>query len=155
MRVSRAITILIAGLLVSITAQAADTEPIFAGVWSHKEAGGTGALFFDLTWDNLVLRWKELGSNQYLANVEVYRHNGQWRYAGVWRVGPGNGALYLSEWVDFQKKWNELKDMNVREGITIIPLTILTVLIGVWPHWLIRLMDVTVQNMVNLIQTAK
>src|SRR6185503_20724975 len=134
MRVSRAITALIAGLLVSITARAAETDPIFAGVWSHKEPGGTGALFFDLTWDNLVSRWKELGSNQYLADVEVYRHNGQLRYAGVWRIGPGNGALFVLDWADFGKKWSELKETQDLIDLEIFEAGGGLKYLGVWRH---------------------
>ena len=64
----------------------AQSDPIFAGVWSQKEGGGIGGLFIDQSWDELVSKWKQLGSNQYLADVEVYRHNGKFRYAAVWRV---------------------------------------------------------------------
>ena len=107
MNISRVVIILIAALLVSITAQAAGTDPIFGGVWSEKEPGA-GGMFINQSWDNLVSRWKELGSNQYLADVEAYRHDGQWRYAGLWRVGPGNGALFALGWEDFVSKWKEL-----------------------------------------------
>lgn len=85
-------------------------EPAFAGFWSDKEPGGTGGLFYDLSWDGLVARWKELGAgNQYLADVEVYEVNGQPRYAAVWRVGRGNGALWASPWAEFAKRWTEWK----------------------------------------------
>ena len=48
-------------------------SPIFAGIWASKDPGGVGGLFYDLTWDGLVSRWKELGAgNQYLAEVEAY-----------------------------------------------------------------------------------
>ena len=53
----------------------------------------TGGLFYGLSWDDLVSRWKELGGNQYLADVEVYEEKGQRRFAAVWRIGRGNGAL--------------------------------------------------------------
>ena len=88
----------------------APRQPAFAGFWSDKEPGGTGGLFYDLTWDALVSRWKELGArNQYLADVEVYEVNGQPRYAAVWRVGRGNGALWASPWAEFAKRWTEWK----------------------------------------------
>lgn len=86
-------------------------QPAFAGFWSEKEAGGTGGLFYDLSWDGLVARWKELGAgNQYLADVEVYEVNGQRRYAALWRIGRGNGALWASPWADFARKFTEWKD---------------------------------------------
>ena len=53
------------------------------------------------------------------------------------------------------EKWNDLKDMSFLELASIAPLTALTVLIGVWPHWLIRIMDVTVQSMVNFVHGVK
>ena len=134
MRISRAITILIAGLLLSITARAADADPVFAGVWAEKEATGVGGMFIGQDWDNLVSRWKELGSNQYLADVEVYSQNGQWRFTGLWRIGQGNGALYLLEWADFQKKWNELKETQDLIDVEIFHANSGWKFLGVWRH---------------------
>src|ERR1044071_1708223 len=133
MRKSRAIIIIIAGLLVSITARAAE-EPIFAGIWSQKEATGVGGMFIGQSWDSLVSRWKELGSNQYLADVEVYRHNKQWRFTGLWRRGPGNGALYLLEWGEFEKKWNELKETQDLIDVEIFNTDSGWKYLGVWRH---------------------
>lgn len=83
-------------------------EPVFAGVWADKDPGGVGGLFYDMSWEGLASRWKELGAkNQYLADVEVYEIDGKLRYAAVWRMGPGNGALYMAPWNDFLKVWNE------------------------------------------------
>src|SRR6185436_18178098 len=80
----------------------AEEEPIFAGIWAAKDPGGTGAFFYDQSWDGLVSHWKELGQqNQYLADVEVYQRGGKRTFAAVWRVGPGNGALLLAPWKDF------------------------------------------------------
>lgn len=92
-------------------AQAGESEPIFAGVWSQKEPNGVGGLFYDMSWDGLVSKWNELGKkNQYLSDVEVYRQDGKWRYTGLWRIGPGNGDLYSASWTDFVKLWNKLKE---------------------------------------------
>jgi NADH-quinone oxidoreductase subunit M len=55
----------------------------------------------------------------------------------------------------FNAKWEGLKDMNMRELIAVVPLTALTILIGVWPHWLISIMDTTVNSMVNFIHGVK
>lgn len=75
------------------------SEPYFAGIWSKKEPGGVGGIFYGLSWDGLLARRNELSQKgQYLSSVEVYRKGGQWRYAGLWRIGPGNGALYLQPW---------------------------------------------------------
>ncbi len=53
------------------------------------------------------------------------------------------------------EKWKDMKDMSAIELAAILPLTVLTVVVGVWPHWLISLMDVTVQSMVNFIHGVK
>lgn len=84
-------------------------EPTYTGVWADKESPGTGALFFDLTWDQLVGRWQELGSHQYLADVETYVRGGQRRYAALWRVGSGNGALHSAPFTPFVETWRQLK----------------------------------------------
>ena len=94
MNTSRAALTLIAAIVVPVAAPAAGGDPVFAGVWSQKEPG-VGGLFVGQSWDGLVSHWKDMGANQYLADVEVYVENGRRRYAGLWRVGPGNGALYL------------------------------------------------------------
>src|SRR5688572_27242091 len=106
----RRITICVLVALSIAQTPSARQEPAFAGFWSDKEPGGIGGLFHDLSWDGLVSRWKELAArNQYLADVEVYEVNGQPRYAAVWRVGRGNGALWASPWAEFAKKWTEWK----------------------------------------------
>ncbi len=53
------------------------------------------------------------------------------------------------------EKWKDMKDMTVLELVSIVPLTLLTVIIGVWPHWLIRVMDTTVQSMVSFVNGVK
>ena len=52
-------------------------------------------------------------------------------------------------------KWSSLKDMDLRELLAVIPLTILTIVIGVWPHWLISIADATMNNLVNMIHGVK
>lgn len=108
-------------------------DPIFAGIWSRKETAGTGGLFHNLTWEELVARWKELGAqNQYLADVEVYRKNGERRFAAAWRIGPGNGALLLAPWVDFVKTWNELKANQELIDLKIVGDGSARMVLGVW-----------------------
>ena len=87
-------------------------EPRFLGVWRRKqEPHDFGAFWVDLTWEQLLARHKELGSTQYLADVETYMRGGQRRYAGVWRAGSGNGAFYVMEdWEKFAAKKRELND---------------------------------------------
>lgn len=107
---------LIAISLGPISAQSApEGEPAFAGIWTIRSAirghgsGGTGALYYDQSWDQLVKKWKSLGGRgQYLADVESYRRDGAWRYAAVWRVGPRQGALLLAPWEKFVATWKKL-----------------------------------------------
>jgi hypothetical protein len=84
-------------------------EPTYSAVFIPKEGAGSGGFYMDLTWDSLVERWKSLGENQYLADVETYVTNGQRRYTAVWRIGKGNGALWASPWPEFAKQWTALK----------------------------------------------
>lgn len=84
-------------------------EPTFSAVWGPKEPGGTGGFYVDLTWEGLIEKWKSLGDNQYLADVETYVKDGVRRYIAVWRVGKGNGALLATDWAGFSKKYGELK----------------------------------------------
>ena len=105
-----ALVIVAAALAWPICARSAQGKAVFAGIWSDKDDGGTGGLFFDLTWDDLKVRWKELGAGgQYLADVEAYRRDGAWRFAAAWRRGPGHGGLLLAPWPDFIKAWNDAK----------------------------------------------
>jgi len=87
-------------------------EPTFSAVFMPKGGAGTGGFYLDLTWESLAERWKSLGEHQYLADVETYVRNGQRRYTAVWRVGPGNGALWAGPWPEFAKKWTEWKDVQ-------------------------------------------
>jgi hypothetical protein len=80
----------------------------FLGVWRRKQGRerGSGALYAGLTWDQLVAKRAELGEKQYLADVETYVRGGQRLFAGVWRVGKGNGALY------WKKDWSEFAELK-------------------------------------------
>jgi NADH-quinone oxidoreductase subunit M len=52
-------------------------------------------------------------------------------------------------------KWADLKDMDKRELFAVVPLTVLTVVVGVWPGWLLSWMDATTSAMVNFIHGIK
>lgn len=112
-RIPRAVTLLfLASLLPPAARPAVLADPVFAGIWSPKDPGGIGGLFFDQSWDELVANWQKLGGeNQYLAEVEAYRRrDGRLGFAGLWRVGPGNGGLLLAKWPDFLKAWKGLAE---------------------------------------------
>jgi hypothetical protein len=115
-------------------APAAAADPIYAGAWSSKEPGGTGGLFTGLTWDQLVARWKELGKGQYLADVEVYEVNGQQRFAALWRVGPGNGALLLTTWDKFDQAWRDRWGTQDLIDLEIVETKSGRMFLGVWRY---------------------
>jgi NADH-quinone oxidoreductase subunit M len=48
------------------------------------------------------------------------------------------------------ERWSGLTEMNVREILTVAPLAILTIVIGVYPGPLSEMMEATLQNLVNL-----
>ena len=89
-----------------------EAEPTFSAVFIPKEGSGGGGFYLDLTWDGLAEKWKSLGDNQYLADVETYVTNGQRRYTAVWRVGKGNGALWAGPWSEFAKNWSDWKKIQ-------------------------------------------
>lgn len=89
----------------------------YLGVWRKKQPSqqGTGAFYVGLTWDELLAKRKELGGAQYLADVEPYLSDDKWLFAGVWRIGKGNGALYLMkdwpEFVELKQGLNKTQEM--------------------------------------------
>ncbi len=103
------------------TANTGSAETLYSVVWTQKEGSGTGALFFDLTWEQLVAKWNELSAQQYLADVSSYVKNGSRRYTAVWRVGTGSGALYQEAWPKFAAKFSELKDTQDLIDIEVVP----------------------------------
>jgi len=52
----------------------------------------------------------------------------------------------------FNEKWAGLKDMNLRELIAIVPLAVLTLVIGVWPRFCLDLIDPTITYLVGIIK---
>ncbi|MDD5209990.1 MAG: NADH-quinone oxidoreductase subunit M [Elusimicrobiales bacterium] len=52
----------------------------------------------------------------------------------------------------FNEKWAALKDIGFREMVAIVPLVILTVVIGVWPKFCLDLIDPTITYLVAMIK---
>ncbi len=48
-------------------------------------------------------------------------------------------------------KWASLEEINARELAAVLPLTVLTVYLGVWPRAALDLMNPTINNMVNIL----
>ena len=49
-------------------------------------------------------------------------------------------------------KWADIEDLTTREWVSIVPLAVLTVAIGVWPSWVFNLMNTTLIHMAGLIK---
>jgi NADH-quinone oxidoreductase subunit M len=76
---------------------------------------------------------------------------------GIAILGVVLGAAYMLRMVqnvflgEFNMaKWGGLTEINARELITVVPLAILTILIGVYPKPLTDLMSATLENLVQL-----
>ncbi len=52
----------------------------------------------------------------------------------------------------FNEKWAGLKDINFRELVAIVPLVVLTIVIGVWPRFCLDLIDPTITYLVGIIK---
>ena len=52
----------------------------------------------------------------------------------------------------FNEKWADLKDMNPRELIAIVPLAVLTVMIGLWPKFCLDLIDPTITYLAGIMK---
>jgi len=83
------------------------------------------------------------GMNQYLVGVSV--------------LGVVLGAAYMLRMVqrvflgEFDmERWGGLTEINGRELVTVIPLAILTIYIGVYPKHLSDMMEATLENLVTL-----
>ena len=51
---------------------------------------------------------------------------------------------------EFNKKWEGLTDMNTRELVTVVPLAVLTVFLGVWPKAALDIMNTTMIHLAEL-----
>lgn len=76
---------------------------------------------------------------------------------GISVLGVVLGAAYMLRMVqrvflgEFDlAKWGDLTDINLREIITVAPLALLTLYVGIYPKPLSELMEATLQNLVNL-----
>ncbi len=52
----------------------------------------------------------------------------------------------------FNEKWAGLPDMNLRELVAIVPLAVLTLMIGLWPRFCLDLIDPTITYMVGILK---
>ncbi len=52
----------------------------------------------------------------------------------------------------FNEKWAGLKDMNPRELVAIVPLAVLTLVIGIWPRLALDLIDPTVTYLAGILK---
>ncbi len=52
----------------------------------------------------------------------------------------------------FNEKWTGLKDMNLRELVAIVPLAVLTLVIGIWPRFCLDLIDPTITYLAAMLK---
>jgi len=52
----------------------------------------------------------------------------------------------------FNEKWAGLKDMNLRELIALVPLAVLTLVIGLWPRFCLDLIDPTITCLAGMMK---
>ncbi len=52
----------------------------------------------------------------------------------------------------FNEKWAGLKDMNFRELVAIVPLAVLTLIIGIWPRFCLDLINPTITYLVGIVK---
>lgn len=76
---------------------------------------------------------------------------------GVAVLGVVLGAAYMLRMVQNvflgpfdEEKWGKLTDINARELVTVVPLAILTIAIGVYPRPLTEMMTATLEHLVTL-----
>ena len=76
---------------------------------------------------------------------------------GICVLGVVLGAAYILRMVqsiflgEFDlKKWGGLTEISFREIVTVAPLAVLTIAIGVYPKPLAMLMNATLENLVSL-----
>jgi hypothetical protein len=100
------------------------------------DAKGVGALQVDLSWSTMFDRQGEYAKlGAYLGDVETYVEGGTRKYLGLWRVGPGAGALanapdasLFTKILDDRRGSQQLIDVErYREGGKVWQ-------IGVWRH---------------------
>ncbi|MFW6222970.1 MAG: NADH-quinone oxidoreductase subunit M, partial [Bacteroidota bacterium] len=60
--------------------------------------------------------------------------------------------MFFGNFYTREKKWeNVLKDIDRREYIMFLPLTVLIIMFGIFPHLLINVMNETVNHLISLI----
>ena len=81
----------------------------------------------------------------------------RWKiYAAVSVLGIITTAAFFLRMMEkvflgpFNAKWEELTDMNARELAAILPLSALTIVLGLWPKWALDIINVTLIHMVGL-----
>jgi NADH-quinone oxidoreductase subunit M len=79
-------------------------------------------------------------------------------FAVIISVGIVLGAAYLlwmyqrTMFQQANEKWASLKDLSVREIVTLVPLVALAIWIGVYPHTFLNLLHAPVQDLISHVQ---
>lgn len=81
----------------------------------------------------------------------------RWKvYAAVSVLGILTTAAFFLRMIEkvflgpLNSKWSGLSDMNARELVSVVPLTAVTVGLGIWPRWALDIMNATMIHMAGL-----
>lgn len=55
----------------------------------------------------------------------------------------------------FNERWKDFTDMDTRELVSVVPLVVIMVVLGVLPHFVLNLSNVTVTNLISLLLGTK
>ncbi|MBD3258796.1 NADH-quinone oxidoreductase subunit M [candidate division GN15 bacterium] len=143
-------------LLVGVLYDRAHTREIavFGGIGSKLPVYSSIMVFFSMA--SLGLPGMSGFISEFMVFVGAFSQLDKW-LVGVSVLGVVLGAAYMLRMVqnvflgpfDMQK-WGGLTEINLRELVTVVPLMLLTLWIGVWPKPLSKLMGATLDNLIEL-----
>ena len=143
-------------LLVGVLYDRAHTREIavFGGIGAKLPVYSSIMVFFSMA--SLGLPGMSGFVSEFMVFVGAFSALDKW-LVGVSVLGVVLGAAYMLRMVqnvflgpfDMQK-WGGLKEINVRELVTVVPLMLLTLFVGVYPKPLTQLMQATLDNLIQL-----
>lgn len=116
--------------------------PVYTGIMSLAVFGSLGLPLLAGFWGEFLC---------FLGAWPVFRVNTVLAVAGI--LVTAAFLLRMLEKVflgPFNERWSALKDMDLRELCAIVPLSVLTVVIGFWPRLLLDLFDPTMTSLAHL-----
>jgi NADH-quinone oxidoreductase subunit M len=124
----------------------------YGGLWSILPFFGAALIFTSMASLGLP------GLNGFVGEFMITR--GAWGPFRIQIVLSMLGLLmtggYILKGIGFtlhgeaNPKWQDLKDMNLREHLVIWPLMILMLSLGIWPQWILAIINDTVTKIILL-----